>query len=64
MAARIPKFVKFAYSDLKIDNAKNKWPAKYNHCGETLTEKRSTTSGFVKHLTRRHSTVYEDYEKI
>ena len=63
MAANIPKVVQFAYCDLKIDNVKNKWSAKCNHCGETLTETRGTTSGIVKHLTRRHSTVYDDYEK-
>ena len=35
MAARIPKVIQFAYSDLLIDNVKNKWSAKCNHCGET-----------------------------
>ena len=47
MAAQIPKVVQFAYSDLKIDNVKNKWSEKCNHCGETLMETRSSTSGFV-----------------
>jgi len=62
MAANEPSVVKFAFYDFEI-LSERKWSAKCNHCNETICETRGTSSGFTKHLERKHATVYENYKK-
>ncbi len=67
-AYKTPSVVKCAYGDLQtvknIAENKWKWSAKCNSCGEKLTETLGTTSGFIKHLYRKHEDVHENYKKL
>lgn len=62
MATREPNVVKFGFTEFKLVNER-KWSAKCNHCNEVITESRGTSSGFTKHLERKHTTVYDGYKK-
>ena len=62
MASKIPKVVTFGYDEFEVINDR-KWRAKCKHCGEKITETRGTSSGFTKHLERKHSSLYADYKK-
>jgi len=54
--------VRFAFTDFEIKSDK-KWSAKCKHCCETITETCGTSSGFVKHVERKHAAVLESYNK-
>jgi len=56
-----PSVVKFAFTNFTVLN-ENKWTAKCSHCSETIKETRGTSSGFTKHLERKHAAVYERYK--
>lgn len=56
-----PGIVKYAYCKFEVFSDK-KWRAKCNFCSETITETRGTSSGFSKHLERRHTTEYSKYK--
>jgi hypothetical protein len=62
MATQQPGVVKFAFSDFTLINGK-KWSAKCLHCSEKITETRGTSSGFTKHLERKHAAVHANYKK-
>lgn len=52
-----PGVVKFAFTDFKVVNDK-KWSAKCTSCGEVITETRGVSSGFNRHIERKHEHVY------
>ena len=59
--ANEPGVVKFAFTNFSVVN-ENKWTAKCSHCSEAIKETRGTSSGFTKHLERKHAAVYERYK--
>jgi len=62
MASKPPSVVKFGYEEFQIISDR-KWCAKCKHCGEKITETRGTSSGFTKHMERKHAALFEDYKK-
>ena len=57
----VPSIVKFAYSD--FITSERKWTAKCQHCSEKITETRGTSSGFVRHIERKHAVIYSKYKE-
>jgi hypothetical protein len=62
MASTEPSIVKFAFTEFKIISDR-KWSAKCKNCNEVITETRGTSSGFNKHVERKHATVADSYKK-
>lgn len=60
-ATNPPGIVKYAYCKFEVVNDK-KWRAKCSVCSETITETRGTSSGFSKHLERRHPKEFAKYK--
>jgi len=62
MASKEPNVCKFAFTEFTIVSDR-KWSAKCSHCSEKIMETRGTSSGFNKHLERKHADIYDQYKK-
>ena len=47
-ALKVPQVVSYAYQNLQVKG--DKWDAKCKHCEQVITEKKGTTSGFVRYV--------------
>lgn len=59
-----PRVVTFGFKNFKIvEKDDNKWQAECRSCRSVIVESRGTTSGFVRHIQRKHTEQFKKYQE-